>query len=147
MTKLPEELKILWAHHAHRKMKKLYVLPHSLKFNEKLEFIKEFKTFTFVRHPFIRIVSTFRDKIINRNYLNWTSLVAYKKNAPSRIGNSFRRFVTSILRYFYIEKWTFEDFFKKGAFFSGLWGYFPRLTKRLKIFLCLFNKKVIRGGP
>ena len=36
--------------------------------------------------------------------------------------------------------------FEKGGFFSGLWGYFPRLTKRLKIFLCLFNKKVIRGG-
>ena len=98
LTKLPEELKLLWTKHAHRKMKKLYVLPHNLRFSEKLEFIKEFKTFTFVRHPFIRLVSTFRDKIMKRNYMNWTSLVSYKKNTPERLGNSFRRFITGILR-------------------------------------------------
>ena len=41
----------------------------------------------------------------------------------------------------------YYDFFKKGGFFPGLWGYLGSLTKRLKIFLCLSNKKVIRGGP
>ena len=40
-----------------------------------------------------------------------------------------------------------KKFSKRGLFFSGLWGYLTSLTKRLKIFLCLFNKKVIRGGP
>ena len=36
---------------------------------------------------------------------------------------------------------------KRGLFFSGLWGFFLGITKRLKIFICLFNKKVIGGAP
>ena len=83
LTKLPEELKLLWAKHAHRKMKKLYVLPHNLRFSEKLEFIKEFKTFTFVRHPFIRLVSTFRDQ-------SFTSLLANLCQDLNRV-SAFRR--------------------------------------------------------
>ena len=47
----------------------------------------------------------------------------------------------------FFDKLFWNFFLKKGAFFSGLWGYLTSLTKRLKIFLCLFNKKVIRGGP
>ena len=40
-----------------------------------------------------------------------------------------------------------EKNFKKGAFFSRLWGPTGVTTKRLKIKFCLFNKKVIGEGP
>ena len=80
------------------KMKALYRLPTTFSVDEKMAFIQEFKSFLFVRHPFVRLVSTFRDKIMKRNYMNWTSLVSYKKNTPERLGNSFRRFINGILR-------------------------------------------------
>ena len=57
-------------------------------------------------------------------------------------------FVVTLYHFGQLRVWSFvQIIFKKGAFFSGLWGYFPRLTKRLKISFCLFNKNVIRGAP
>ena len=49
---------------------------------------------------------------------------------------------------FFKNNFLYQKFFlKRGLFLPSLWGYLTCLTKRLKIFLCLFNKKVIGGGP
>ena len=47
-----------------------------------MAFIQEFKSFLFVRHPFVRLVSTFRDKIIKSQYKNFRTKVRYKNDLP-----------------------------------------------------------------
>ena len=74
-----------WKIHAHGKMKILYRLPELLTRDEKIEFLKNFTTATFARHPFIRLVSTFKDKIIDHDYSNWRSMVNYKEGKPYKV--------------------------------------------------------------
>ena len=51
-------------------------------FNEDKAF-DNFKSFTFVRHPFMRVVSTYKDKIIDwTNYRDWRKFVGFDKNQP-----------------------------------------------------------------
>ena len=74
-----------WKIHAHGKMKILYRLPELLTRDEKIEFLKNFTTATFARHPFIRLVSTFKDKIIDHDYSNWRSMVNYKEGKSYKV--------------------------------------------------------------
>ena len=85
MTNIPKTLESKWAIHAHGKMKNLYRFPHLLKKDEKMEFMQNFTTVTFARHPFVRLVSTFKDKIIDHDYNNWRSMVKYDENKPYKV--------------------------------------------------------------
>ena len=50
---------------------------------------KNFKSFTFVRHPFMRVVSTYKDKIIDwTNYRDWRKFVGFDKNQPYMVHKS-----------------------------------------------------------
>ena len=58
---------------------------------------KNFKSFTFVRHPFMRVVSTYKDKIIDwTNYRDWRKFVGFDKNQPY--------LVNQILYFLHFEK-------------------------------------------
>ena len=52
-------------------MKKMYNLPHSLAYNEKMALLNDSMKVTFVRHPFVRLVSAYQDKIVDHPYKNW----------------------------------------------------------------------------
>ena len=77
------------------KMKELYRLPTTFSVDEKMAFIQEFKSFLFVRHPFVRLVSTFRDKIIKSQYKNFRTRVHYKNDLPEE--KMFRSYIAMIM--------------------------------------------------
>ena len=77
------------------KMRVLYRLPTTFSVDEKMAFIQEFKTFLFVRHPFVRLVSTFRDKIIKSQYKNFRTRVHYTNNLPEE--KMFRSYIAMIM--------------------------------------------------
>ena len=60
-----------------------------------MAFIQEFKSFLFVRHPFVRLVSTFRDKIIKSQYKNFRTKVRYKNDLPEE--KMFRSYISMII--------------------------------------------------
>ena len=42
---------------------------------EEYKTVNNFISATFVRHPFVRLVSAFKDKVIDHNYHHWKSVV------------------------------------------------------------------------
>ena len=60
-------------------VKDIFRLPKSLKTAEKITIVNDFTSSAFVRHPFVRVVSAFIDKIVDENYRNWRNLVNYNK--------------------------------------------------------------------
>lgn len=70
-------------------------LPLGLSSSDKLQFLNDFTLVTFVRHPWVRLVSTFKDKIIDRKYKNWRELVDYKVDQPYQ---AFEKFVKLIIK-------------------------------------------------
>ena len=47
---------------------------------EKIKMINDYNSVTFVRHPFVRLVSTFKDKVIDHPYKHWRFSLGYKAN-------------------------------------------------------------------
>ena len=54
-------------------------MPKTLTTPEKITIVNNFTSSAFVRHPFVRVVSAFIDKIVDENYRNWRNLVNYNK--------------------------------------------------------------------
>ena len=52
-------------------MRYFFNFPKELTVEEKMLFLNQSLKITFVRHPFVRLVSTFQDKVIDTNYQNW----------------------------------------------------------------------------
>ena len=55
----------------HQVIKFLYALPLSLRQSELQLLLQRTFAFYFVRHPFARLVSAFRDKIMSTDYNHW----------------------------------------------------------------------------
>ena len=66
----------------HRIVRSFYLLPKFLSDKEKKEFLKSYKMVTFGRHPFVRLVSTYKDKLIDGNSHGWRKMMNYDKNHP-----------------------------------------------------------------
>ena len=60
-------------------------MPKSLTTAEKITIVNNFTSSAFVRHPFVRVVSAFIDKIVDVNYLNWRNLVNYNKKNKIKV--------------------------------------------------------------
>ena len=71
LTNLPSDLKQHWNGKNHVKMRLLYNLPKELSYKEKLTFLAASLKVTFVRHPFVRLVSTYQDKLVDHDYRGW----------------------------------------------------------------------------
>ena len=54
-------------------------MPKTLTMPEKITVVNDFTSSAFVRHPFVRVVSAFIDKIVDNDYKNWRELVNYHK--------------------------------------------------------------------
>ena len=52
---------------------------------EKIIVVNDFTSSAFVRHPFVRVVSAFIDKIVDNNYKNWRELVNYDKKYKIKV--------------------------------------------------------------
>ena len=62
---------------------------------EKITIVNDFTSSAFVRHPFVRVLSAFIDKIVdNKKHGNWRKLVNYSEK--DRI-KAFERFVTLLV--------------------------------------------------
>ena len=84
---LPEELLEDWKGKFHLYIRSFYHLPEILTQREKKLFLNESMKITFVRHPFVRLVSTFQDKVLDHNHRNWREkLIEKPSNAKVRYG-------------------------------------------------------------
>ena len=63
----------------------IFSLPQSLTTPEKITIVNDFTSSAFVRHPFVRVVSAFIDKIVDNDYKNWRKLVNYNKRNKSKV--------------------------------------------------------------
>ena len=52
-------------------MRKFFTLPNSLTYEQKLLFLNDSLRITFVRHPFVRLVSCYQDKVVDDDYFSW----------------------------------------------------------------------------
>ena len=60
-------------------------MPKTLTMSEKITIVNDFTSSAFVRHPFVRVVSAFIDKIVDNDYRNWRELVAYQKKHKFKV--------------------------------------------------------------
>ena len=63
----------------------IFRLPKSLSTLEKITIVNNFTSNAFVRHPFVRLVSAFIDKIVDNDYKNWRELVNYHKKYKIKV--------------------------------------------------------------
>ena len=63
----------------------IFRLPKSLSTQEKITIVNDFTSNAFVRHPFVRLVSAFIDKIVDNDYKNWRELVNYHKKYKIKV--------------------------------------------------------------
>jgi len=66
-------------------VRKLYLLPNFLSDKEKREYLNSYKMVTYGRHPFVRLVSTYKDKVIDHEIglgLRWKIMMKFDKNHP-----------------------------------------------------------------
>ena len=66
----------------HELIRKFYLLPKDIPLEDKIEYLKSYTTVTFVRHPFIRLVSSYKDKIINMHNHPWRKLFNVSDSNP-----------------------------------------------------------------
>ena len=74
-----------WKGQLHEKMRAFYNLPKELTYREKMLFLNDSLKVAFVRHPFVRLVSTYRDKLIDHRYRDWRTEMR-KKPSNSKVG-------------------------------------------------------------
>ena len=66
----------------HQIIRKFFLLPNFLSTLEKREYLESYKMVTFGRHPFVRLVSTYKDKLIDGNFHDWQKMMNYDKKHP-----------------------------------------------------------------
>ena len=88
MTNIPENLAETWKLQGktlHKNMKLYFSLPEKFNEMEKMSFYESYTLVTFVRHPFVRLVSAYKDKIIDQSHKNWRKLVKYQESKPYQV--------------------------------------------------------------
>lgn len=77
----------------HQMVRKFYLLPKTLDIEDKRDFLKNYTMVSFVRHPFIRLVSTYKDKLIESGWKHWRSLMNYDDDNPYGAFETFIRLI------------------------------------------------------
>ena len=75
-------------------LRKHFTLPENMEEEWKTDIINYYTSVTFVRHPFVRLVSAFKDKIIDHDYHRWRFVVDYEKEQIQKV--SFSKFMNFI---------------------------------------------------
>ena len=74
MADLPPALARQWTANIHNKLNYIYHLPRQLTSSEQASIINHTFKVTFVRHPFVRLVSAYKDKVVDNNYKHWRNM-------------------------------------------------------------------------
>ena len=129
-TGFPNALQEKWendpgnqGNHLHNRIRDFYLLPNFLSNKEKGEYLKDYKMVTFGRHPFVRLVSTYKDKVIDGLNQSYRKMMNYDKNQPYSV------------KYFL----TFQLSVPLGIFIVPI---YLNLKKPLGIVLKIFFKKM-----
>ena len=73
-------------------MRKFFNLPESLTYVQKLLFLNDSLRITFVRHPFVRLVSTYQDKVVDHDYSKWREKIFAKfKTSNSEVKSELKK--------------------------------------------------------
>ena len=84
-------------------MRKFFNLPESLTYVQKLLFLNDSLRITFVRHPFVRLVSTYQDKVVDHDYSKWREKIFAKfKTSNTEVKSEYKK--TAQPQYFVITK-------------------------------------------
>ena len=89
----------LWRYKLDLQMRKFYLLPKKLTYEEKMLLLNHSLKITFVRHPFVRLVSTYQDKVLENNYNNWRPKILEKSSiekASKLIRSKFNNLVLNL---------------------------------------------------
>ena len=88
-TGFPNALQEKWennsghqGNHLHSRIRDFYLLPKFLSDEDKREYLKSYKMVTFGRHPFVRLVSTYKDKLIDGLNPSYRKMMNYDENQP-----------------------------------------------------------------
>ena len=77
---VPNILSESWEGRLHDYMRWFFNFPEELTFREKMLFLNQSLKITFVRHPFVRLVSTFQDKVIDHpDYKGWKEKILQRQ--------------------------------------------------------------------
>lgn len=81
-------------------MKTMYRIPVDFDRTEKLLLMETALKVTFVRHPFVRLVSTFQDRVIDINFKDWRQECLKFPSNKKILGNlpNFDQFVEFVLQ-------------------------------------------------
>ena len=66
----------------HALVRNFYLLPKFLSNEEKGDYLKSYTMVTFGRHPFVRLVSTYKDMFIDQKNHRWKQLMTYDEKHP-----------------------------------------------------------------
>ena len=77
---VPDAISDLWHGMLDYYMRLFYLIPQELTYKEKLLLLNNSLKITFVRHPFVRLVSTYQDKVLENNYNNWRPKILEKSS-------------------------------------------------------------------
>lgn len=121
-TGLPEILQNKWQdkpgafgkdRSLHYHVRKLYLLPNFLSDKEKREYLNSYKMVTYGRHPFVRLVSTYKDKVIDHKIglgLRWKIMMKFDKNHPY---SAFPTFIKNIVNRTIAEDWHVNRYWER----------------------------------
>ena len=77
---LPDAILDLWHGKFDYYMRLFHLLPQELTYKEKLLLLNNSLKITFVRHPFVRLVSSYQDKVVEHNHNNWRQKILKKSS-------------------------------------------------------------------
>ena len=121
-TGFPNALQEKWendpgnqGNHLHNRIRDFYLLPNFLSNKEKGEYLKDYKMVTFGRHPFVRLVSTYKDKVIDGLNQSYRKMMNYDKNQPYSVKYFLTFPIVCSNRHFYCSHlFKFEETFSNN---------------------------------
>ena len=71
----------------HEMIRKFYLLPNFLSLEDKRYYLNNYTMVSFVRHPFVRLASTYKNKVLDLGIKDWRNMVNYDDKNPYGVCN------------------------------------------------------------
>ena len=78
-------------------VRKIYNLPNCLARQEMLEIVNNSLTYTFVRHPFVRLVAVYNDRVVSSDFNGWQQDIQKRTGKRKDEGVSFADFIEAFV--------------------------------------------------
>ena len=83
---VPDAISERWHDKLDYYMRLFYLIPQELTYNEKILLFNHSLKITFVRHPFVRLVSSYQDKVLEHDHKSWRSKIL-NKSSVEKVSN------------------------------------------------------------